>query len=112
MIFNRVSGLDLGLPQNIRKADAPVRYPFLWNASRQDKTQWNGAAENGLYTMAMGRNLGEVFGVFGRFKPIRSVLLPDFVNFAGRNNSANFHNLQQLETLIAKLGWLSAIYDL
>jgi len=103
MIFNRVSGLDLGLPQNIRKADAPVRYPFLWNASRQDKTQWNGAAENGLYTMAMGRNLGEVFGVFGRFKPIRNVLLPDFVNFAGRNNSANFHNLQQLETLIAKL---------
>ena len=103
MIFNRVSGLDLGLPQNIRNADAPVRYPFLWNASRQDKTQWNGAAENGLYTMAMGRNLGEVFGVFGRFKPIRNVLLPDLVNFAGRNNSANFHNLQQLETLIAKL---------
>jgi len=103
MIFNRVSGLDLGLPQNIRNADAPVRYPFLWNASRQDKTQWNGAAENGLYTMAMGRNLGEVFGVFGRFKPMRNVLLPDFVNFAGRNNSANFHNLQQLETLIAKL---------
>jgi hypothetical protein len=103
MIFNRVSGLDLGLPQNIRKADAPVRYPFLWNASRQDKTQWNGVAENGLYTMAMGRNLGEVYGVFGRFKPSRNVLLPDFVNFAGRNNSTNFHNLQQLETLIAKL---------
>ena len=54
--------------------------------------------------MAMGRNLGEVFGVFGRFKPIRNVLLPDFVNFAGQNNSANFHNLQAaLETLIAKL---------
>src|SRR5262249_39923284 len=31
MIFNRVSGLDLGIPDNIAKADAPVRYPFLWN---------------------------------------------------------------------------------
>ena len=103
MIFNRLSGLDLGLPENIRKADAPVRYPFLWNASRQDKTQWNGAAVNGLYTLGMGRNLGQVFGVFGRFKPVRDVPLPGLVNFAGPNNSANFRNLQKLETLIAKL---------
>jgi mono/diheme cytochrome c family protein len=103
MIFNRLSGIDLGQPSNIVKADAPVRYPFLWNASRQDKTQWNGAAKNGLFTLAMGRNLGQVYGVFGRLKLTENDPLPGWVNFAGRGNSANFHNLQQLETLISKL---------
>ena len=38
MIFNRLAGLDVGPPpsyiiaDNIKRADAPVRYPFLWNA--------------------------------------------------------------------------------
>ncbi|MGR9012794.1 MAG: di-heme-cytochrome C peroxidase, partial [Gammaproteobacteria bacterium] len=38
MIFNRISGLDIGpaptyiIKENIKLADAPVRYPFLWNA--------------------------------------------------------------------------------
>lgn len=51
MIFNRVSGLDIGpppdfmIPENMKTADAPVRYPFLWNAPRQDKTQWPGFAK-------------------------------------------------------------------
>jgi hypothetical protein len=103
MIFNRLSGVDLGQPSNVVRADAPVRYPFLWNASRQDKTQWNGAAKNGLFTLAMGRNLGEVYGVCGRLKPTPNDPLPGWVNFAGRGNSANFHNLQELETLISTL---------
>ncbi|MBE0762893.1 hypothetical protein IH729_24350, partial [Escherichia coli] len=36
MIFNRLTGLDIGtappylIPDNIKAADAPVRYPFLW----------------------------------------------------------------------------------
>jgi hypothetical protein len=53
MIFNRLTGLDLGpppsylIPDNIKQADAPVRYPFLWNAPKQDKTQWPGFADNG-----------------------------------------------------------------
>jgi hypothetical protein len=103
MIFNRVSGIDLHQPENIVKADAPVRYPFLWNASRQDRTQWNGAVKNGLFTLGMGRNLGEVYGVFGRLTLTEDDPLPGWVNFAGRGNSANFHNLQQLETLISRL---------
>jgi hypothetical protein len=53
MIFNRLTGLDLGppphylIPDNVRIADAPVRYPSLWNAAIQDLTQWPGFAENG-----------------------------------------------------------------
>ena len=60
MIFNRVAGKDLGIDANIKVADAPVSYPFLWNASRQDRTQWNSSIPNGLYINAIGRDAGEV----------------------------------------------------
>jgi hypothetical protein len=100
MIFNRVAGKDLGIDANIKVADAPVSYPFLWNASRQDRTQWNGGVPNGLYINAIGRNAGEVFGVFADFTPKKQLLPPHF-NF--RNNSVNFTNLQALEEKIASL---------
>jgi len=100
MIFNRVAGKDLGIDANIQVADAPVSYPFLWNASRQDRTQWNGGVPNGLYVNAIGRNTGEVFGVFADFTPKKQILPPHF-NF--RNNSVNFTNLQALEEKIATL---------
>jgi hypothetical protein len=58
MIFNRVAARDLGIVDNFKTADAPVSYPFLWNASRQDRTQWNGGVPNGLYVQALGRNAG------------------------------------------------------
>lgn len=103
MIFDRLSGIDLHQPGNVVRADAPVRYPFLWNASRQDKTQWNAAVPNGLFTLGMGRNLGEVYGVFGRLTLTENNALPGLLNFAGPGNSANFHNLQRLETLISTL---------
>jgi hypothetical protein len=106
MIFNRLTGLDLGpppsflIPENIKVADAPVRYPFLWNAAIQDMTQWPGFADNGSDILALARNLGEVFGVFGQFEPKKDFLLVDFLN----NNSANFDGLSRLEDLIKLLG--------
>jgi mono/diheme cytochrome c family protein len=100
MIFNRVAGKDLGIDANLAVADAPVSYPFLWNASRQDKTQWNGAVPNGLYINAIGRNAGEVLGVFADFTPKRQ-LLPPFVNYS--KSSIKFVNLQQAEEKIAML---------
>jgi hypothetical protein len=111
MIFNRVSGPDLDLPDNVHRADAPVSYPFLWNAHRQDKTQWNGVAGNGLYTLGLARNTGEVFGVFADYKPAISfagVVNPltgkrmwRVINFGG--NSVDFDGLQKLEEKIAVL---------
>jgi hypothetical protein len=98
MIFNRVAARDLDLPENFRVADAPVSYPFIWNASRQDHTQWNGGVPNGLYIQALGRNTGEVFGVFADLKPSGGILSVDF-----SDNSADFAGLQTLEELIAKL---------
>jgi hypothetical protein len=105
MIFNRIAARDLGIRDNYKVADAPVRYPFLWNASRQDRTQWNGGVQNGLYIQALGRNAGEVLGVFADFAPHRIVpptpLAPAIIDF--KNNSISFAGLQTLEEKIAVL---------
>jgi mono/diheme cytochrome c family protein len=106
MIFNRLTGLDLGAPPdfliaaNIQKADAPVRYPFIWNAPIQDHTQWTGFAANGSDVLALSRNLGEVFGVFGVFEPTNDGVIVNFLN----SNSANFDGLGKLETLVRQIG--------
>ena len=110
MIFNRLAGLDIGapeddylIPDNIAVADAPARYPFLWNAARQDFTQWPGFAANGNDLLGLSRNLGEVYGVFGEFHPLpQSGLLfnRDFIS----HNSANWQGLKALEEWIWDIG--------
>lgn len=109
MIFNRVAGLDIGpppshmIPGNIASATAPVRYPFLWNAPIQDKTQWPGFADNGNDILGLSRNLGEVYGVFAIFraKPdTRRLLGVDYL----KENSADFGGLAAIENLIRNIG--------
>lgn len=46
------------------EADAPVSYPFLWDIAQSDYVQWNGLAANAGIG-PLGRNTGEVIGVFG-----------------------------------------------
>jgi mono/diheme cytochrome c family protein len=109
MIFNRLAGLDLGPPpshlivDNIVRADAPVRYPFLWNATRQDKTQWPGFEDNGTNQLALPRNLGEVTGMFGVFEPEKNRLRLLGVSYLN-NSSANFDGLEKLEELMKRIG--------
>lgn len=109
MIFNRLAGLDIGspptymIPENIQPATAPVRYPFLWNASIQDKTQWPGFASNGNDILGLARNLGEVYGVFGIFRPKKDawhLLGVDYLH----KNSAEFQGLGALEDLVKRIG--------
>ncbi len=118
MIFNRLAGLDLGAPptfviaDNIAVADAPTRYPFLWNAGRQDKTQWPGFADNGNDILGLARNLGEVYGVFAEFHPTEQAgyLNRDYITV----NSANFTGLGAQEDALWKIGpprWPWAIDD-
>jgi mono/diheme cytochrome c family protein len=110
MIFNRLTGLDLGkppsllIPENVHRADAPTRYPFLWNAARQDKTQWPGFADNGNELLGLARNLGEVYGVFGEFQPVEKDSIFGLDRNYIVNNSANFDGLKDLEDLIWKIG--------
>ena len=99
MIFNRLTGLDLGpppsylIPGNIQPATAPVRYPFLWNAAIQDHTQWPGFADNGNTILGLARNLGEVYGVFATFAPEKTFFGIDYL----ATNSADFPGLLALE---------------
>ncbi len=109
MIFNRVTGLDIGtapnhiILENIKRADVPARYPFIWNAPIQDTTQWPGFAPNGNRIFGLSRNLGEVFGVFADFHPKKDESRLLKVNYVD-HNSANFHGLNKLESLIKKIG--------
>ena len=75
-IFNKVALIampDDAANQTANPSDAPVSYPFLWNISQLDKVEWDGVVANvpfqgpaGVYDVgALGRNTGEVIGVFG-----------------------------------------------
>jgi hypothetical protein len=107
MIFNRVAGLDIGEPptrinrDNIAPADAPVRYPFVWKAPVQDITQWPGFARNGDDILGLARNVGEVYGVFGVYRPTKSIL-PNVINYLN-DSSLNYAGLQRLEILLKQI---------
>lgn len=45
--------------------NAPVSYPFLWDIPHSDYVQWNGIANNATLG-PLGRNTGEVIGVFAK----------------------------------------------
>jgi len=56
---------QLRLSQRIfNRPDAPVSYPFLWDIPQHDYVQWNGIGANADLG-PIGRNAGEVIGVFG-----------------------------------------------
>lgn len=109
MIFNRLTGMDLGpppsylIPANIQPADAPVRYPFLWNAAVQDMTQWPGFSGNGTSVTGLARNAGEVFGVFGVIHPTAPSARIGNIDYT-QHNSMNGWGLLTLENLIKKIG--------
>lgn len=89
-ILNAVTADALGEPGNFRIPDAPVSYPFLWSTPAQRFVQWNGVAGNPL-----GRNLGEVLGVFGH------------PSFSG--GPAAFTSTALTENLVALENWVSVL---
>jgi hypothetical protein len=98
MIFNRATGIDLHDPGNIAPPDAPVSYPFLWDTSWHDRVQWNGSAPNGLAVERLGRNVGEVLGVFAA-ADIREPTLPPL----WFDTSADRINLLRIENQLGSL---------
>jgi len=114
-IFNKVSQLavydpDKSLhlpPAKPNPSDAPVSYPFLWDIYRQSQLQWDGIVKTHRLKLgagdldygALGRNVGEVVGVFG------DVDLRPGSRMAktGYNSSIQASNLDRLEAVLRKL---------
>lgn len=91
-ILNRVTASFTGIEGNASPANAPVSYPYLWNASQLRWVQWNGSADNHI-----GRNVGEVSGVFAHTIVNTS---DDEERF---QSSARIINLDHLEQLMSQL---------
>jgi len=97
--------------QLFNSADAPVSIPYLWDIPYHDYVQWTGLVSNaGLGPM--GRNVGQVIGVFGSLDWQKrdgwtfntliggQGLGPTFVDF---KSSINKRNLRRVEDHLKKL---------
>lgn len=93
MIFNRVTSIDLDIPSNSSSPNAPVSYPFLWGTSAEDRVQWNASAPNTNDIERLGRNVGEVLGVFAAADLQKaSILRPYYRTSARRLNQLRMEN--------------------
>jgi mono/diheme cytochrome c family protein len=88
-IYNKVSLIVGAENPTPNPADAPVSYPFIWDIYRQDFLQYNGIAATSRLNLgngkfldygALGRNAGEVIGVFGDVKVEKGSMLKGFPN--------------------------------
>ena len=85
--------------------NAPVSYPFLWDIPKHDYVQWNGLGANAGIG-PLGRNAGEVIGVFGtldwrqqKHRTLSTILGGQSggettINF---ESSVDVHNLRRIE---------------
>lgn len=96
-IYNETSVSALEEPDNRELANAPVSYPFVWDTPQHDKVQWNGSVRNAKLG-ALGRNVGEVLGVFGSLDLRKRIVLP-----LGHDSSVDVAGLATLETLLWKM---------
>ncbi len=96
VILNQASAYMLGRDDNARLVDAPVSYPFLWDAPYLEYVQYNGVVPN-KGSGALARNVGQVLGVFGQVSLIESTL-PG--GYASSVRVEHLYDLEQsLETL-------------
>lgn len=104
-ILNKVAFLNAD-PAPIRgEPDAPVSYPFIWNAGQHDFVQWNGLVPNknlkigeGSFDVgALVRNTSEVVGVFADVKTREKAGLN------GYKSSVVLKNLDAMERQLASL---------
>ena len=102
-IFNRILGhMTPGDSSNSNPPNAPVSYPFLWDTPQHDYVQWNGVANNNDGPPAgflgpLGRNTGEVLGVFSDFSLEKQEIL------LGYKASVDKRNLGRLERHLVSL---------
>ena len=101
-IFNEVAVRFAQVKDAKTQCDAPVSYPFLWDTPQHDRVQWNGSVENkdvaGVHVGALGRNIGEVLGVFADVDTTR-----EEAPLRGYPSSAQITKLNTLEDTVHEL---------
>ena len=114
-IYNKVALFANAPDPIVNPADAPVSVPFLWNTHQANVVQWNGIAANSVLTVggrefdygALGRNIGEVTGVFGE------VAVTPNPGLSGYHSSAQVENIAALEHTLETLRpptWPAALF--
>ena len=88
-IGNQVFAADTNIDANYAIANAPVRYPQIWDASWFNWVQYNSSIADPL-----ARNIGEALGV----RAIVKLFGPDASSF---ENSVNMRGLRTIEELLA-----------
>ena len=88
-IGNQVFAADANIDANYAIADAPVRFPQIWDASWFNWVQYNSSIADPL-----ARNIGEALGVRASLK----LFGPDAGQF---DNSVNMPGLRSIEQLLA-----------
>ncbi|MEI9932247.1 MAG: di-heme-cytochrome C peroxidase [Rhizomicrobium sp.] len=98
--------------QMFNAPNAPVSYPFIWDIPQHDYVQWNGIASNAALG-PIGRNTGEVIGVFGTMNWSRSKHWTPEGVLSGQgwfnsspidfSSSVNVHNLALIEDKLKTL---------
>ena len=104
-ILNKTAMLNEAAFQIRGEPDAPVSYPFIWNAPQHDYLQWNGIVQNSKFGTgknqfdigALVRNTSEVMGVFA------DVRVTDKPSPRGYSSSVDVNNLVAMETQLGTL---------
>ncbi|MFA6114809.1 MAG: di-heme-cytochrome C peroxidase [Sphingomonas sp.] len=104
-ILNKVAFLNNSSAPLRGEPDAPVSYPFIWNANQHDFVQWNGLVPNqnirigrgDLDAGALVRNTSEVIGVFADVTTRREAGLN------GYRSSVDVGNLVAMEDQLGRL---------
>jgi hypothetical protein len=65
LIFNQLIFMSGSEPIGSFKNDAPVSFPFLWDTSHHNQTQWDGVAPH----IPMVRNITQGIGAFAKYDP-------------------------------------------
>jgi hypothetical protein len=104
-ILNKVAMLNNSTSPMRGEPNAPVSYPFIWNANQHDFVQWNGLVPNqnirigkgNLDVGALVRNTSEVIGVFA------DVTTRPMAGLNGYRSSVDVENLAAMEGQLGRL---------
>lgn len=87
-------------PKHSIPPSAPASFPALWDAPRHDYVQWTGFSPN-AEAGALGRNVGEVLGVYGRIQ-VKHYETADEAK-KGYASTAEAHAIVAMEESLRKL---------